>query len=519
MTHVPVLFNSSPAHGDPAGLQSSSHAASDVSPVALSQAPTAAVAAAASQLAPAAAAAAPLTDLPLADASVDSSTTDDASEAFLEEESRDYFDATHEFKLLPAATVAATSSRRARPSRRTASSGAAPVIETEPQPTGTPSTASSAVASAAYRGIFDEVDDGSRPPGHDIVPFLTLAELRSFFLDGGVALLDDSFTPEGDPCPHARWDGAVAVAAAEADEAAQLAILRQSPNAVARDLAAAVSPSAPAFAGAAAGDDGWRARVATGRPPESFASLDEVKRFRKAAVGSIKEAAHLLDVFDHYAAYHHATKGMLKRQEAQIDRLEWKARAVLGDMRRKFLQREMCTDENQQFLTELLRTQVRLITQSLNTVAFLSNPSFPNFVYFNSPVTSCVLARRFWIQALGDPRVDFTRVRDLCPTNRHLPNPDKVRAALKQCARDWSVEGEKERASCYGPILEVRNLNKLLTRSPATDHLNIPVCLYSTVTLVATIFFSVYEKYDSTQNISNLVLSFLLSESHAIRRH
>jgi len=40
-----------------------------------------------------------------------------------------------------------------------------------------------------------------------------------------------------------------------------------------------------------------------------------------------------------------------------------------------------------------------------------------------------------------------------------MPTPtildyDKLQSVLKQIVRDWSIEGEKERDACYGPIIE-----------------------------------------------------------------
>lgn len=35
-----------------------------------------------------------------------------------------------------------------------------------------------------------------------------------------------------------------------------------------------------------------------------------------------------------------------------------------------------------------------------------------------------------------------------------MSDMEKVQSTLKQIVRDWSKDGEEERAACYGPIIE-----------------------------------------------------------------
>lgn len=42
-----------------------------------------------------------------------------------------------------------------------------------------------------------------------------------------------------------------------------------------------------------------------------------------------------------------------------------------------------------------------------------------------------------------------------------MQDQEKVQAVIKQLVRDWSVQGEEERAACYQPII-----NEIVNRFP-----------------------------------------------------
>jgi hypothetical protein len=258
----------------------------------------------------------------------------------------------------------------------------------------------------------DGTDDAFAPPGSSALRYMTLAQLRSCLKDGGAHLVGSNSS-----VAHTGQS-------TEADARAVVELLRSSPNQIMADLAESVD-------------------FAHAEPPRSFASLDDARRFRRALTGMITEAIHLLDVFDHFAAYGHDARTALAREEQQFSKIDWKMRAVLGDLRSKFVQREECIAANQDFLNELLRTQVRLLSRLL-LQRLLANLK---------PLVLFLFSHLFALQGLTSWHLDFTRIRRLLPPGRRLPNGDKVRSALRQCARDWSSAGAVERAQTYDPLL------------------------------------------------------------------
>ena len=137
---------------------------------------------------------------------------------------------------------------------------------------------------------------------------------------------------------------------------------------------------------------------------------------------SLLEAEHLVDVIFHFERYSAHSLSRLHRLTSDFQSIDPSLQRLVPTFIPRMQELHRLTLLNQSFL--------RLITSHRSV--FQSDPTI------NYPLLE---HRR-----LSRPHVDEEKM-------------SKVRSTLRQCVRDWSKEGEKERSTCYTPIL--RELERL----------------------------------------------------------
>jgi len=120
------------------------------------------------------------------------------------------------------------------------------------------------------------------------------------------------------------------------------------------------------------------------------------------------EMEHLNRIYASFDYYRHWQFDRIRRKEGNFELLPLTMKNLLPDFGKKFKRMRECVIENQKFLS--LMTRHPLSPAQLTAKGRWDTPS--NF------------------------------------------NMDKVRSTLKQCVRDWGEEGEAERKSSYGPIMD-----------------------------------------------------------------
>lgn len=127
----------------------------------------------------------------------------------------------------------------------------------------------------------------------------------------------------------------------------------------------------------------------------------------------IKEAEHFVDVISHFENYATHCFQRYHRIKTDVSMLDPAHRALLPGLEKKYSDIHQSVAVNQRFIRE---------------------------------ITNCQ-------QAFMAPFVHYGALYDR-PWRHKEERQSKVRTTLRQCVRDWSAEGQKERAQCYGPLLE-----------------------------------------------------------------
>ena len=168
-------------------------------------------------------------------------------------------------------------------------------------------------------------------------------------------------------------------------------------------------------ADASAGSDGKKS---------PFASLEE----------EMQEAVHYTNILRAYGNYPTHCFRLFSRLEADFRRISKVQQSLVPGFDSKMAAMKRCVGVNQEFIRKILNEK---------------------WVFQNS---------------------DKINYNKLMREDRYIKYGDmeKVMSTLKQCMRDWSAEGARERGLCYGPLL--KELKKRFPRPSLSTRVLVPGC-------------------------------------------
>jgi len=148
----------------------------------------------------------------------------------------------------------------------------------------------------------------------------------------------------------------------------------------------------------------------------------------------MQEAIHYCDILKAYANYATYIFQKFNRIEADFRSIPKIQQALIPSFEKKLRTMRACVGANQLFIRKILNE--RWVFMGSDTINY-----------------------------------DWVMRKKRSPSTGDM---DKVVSTLKQCVRDWSIEGKEERSQCYGPIL--KEIQKLFPKPSSDIRVLVPGC-------------------------------------------